>query len=87
LRIEQEFPGFGQDDKFTAFITVKNFCNLLNNEWCVLQEAGFPRAQSVVDMEIVDGQYLYERFIVPQGQARVVDASLWEIRIGASYYF
>ncbi|HMB58590.1 MAG TPA: hypothetical protein VKN35_01645, partial [Xanthomonadales bacterium] len=89
LRIEQEFPGFGQEDKFAAFIVVKNLCNLLNNNWCVLKEAGFPRSQGVVEMDISEdgSQYIYERFIAPQGQGRITDASLWEIRVGVTYQF
>lgn len=86
LRIEQEFPGFGQTDKFVGFITIKNLCNLLNNEWCVLNEVGFPLARNVVVAEIVGDQYLYDQY-TPVEPGRVVDASLWEIRIGASYRF
>jgi len=89
LRIEQEFPAFAQGHKFAGWITVKNLCNLINDEWCVLKEASFPRAQGLVDMEISeDGQqYIYEEFIEPSGQGRVSDPSLWEIRIGVTYRF
>jgi outer membrane receptor for ferrienterochelin and colicin len=89
LRIEQEFPAFRQDHNFLAWVTIKNFCNLLNSEWCVLKEASFPRAQGIVDMEISDDgtQYVYEEFIEPSGQGRVSDPSLWEIRIGLTYRF
>ena len=89
LRIEQEFPGFAEGDKFAGFIVIKNFCNLLNDEWCVLREAGFPRNQAIVDMEISDdgSQYIFEEFIDPPGQGRVSDPSLWEIRVGLTYRF
>ncbi|MBT8069833.1 MAG: TonB-dependent receptor [Gammaproteobacteria bacterium] len=87
LRIEQEIPGFFGSDRFSAFVVVKNFCNMLNDDWCVLREAGFPRTDDVVDMEIVDGKYLYESFINPGGQSRATDASLWEMRVGLKYTF
>jgi hypothetical protein len=89
LRVEQEFPAFAQGHKFAGWITVKNLCNLINDEWCVLREASFPRAQGLVDMEISDdgGNYIYEQFIEPSGQGRVSDPSLWEVRIGVTYRF
>ena len=89
LRIEQEFPAFAEGHKFAGWITIRNLCNLLNDDWCVLKEASFPRAQGLVDMEISeDGQqYIYEEFIEPSGQGRVSDPSLWEIRIGITYRF
>jgi hypothetical protein len=87
LRVEQEIPGFFGSDRFSAFVVIKNFCNMLNDDWCVLREAGFPRTDDVVDMEIVDGKYLYESFINPGGQSRATDASLWEMRVGLKYTF
>jgi len=89
LRIEQEFPAFKQGHKFAGWIVIKNLCNLINDEWCVMREASFPRAQGVVDMEISeDGeQYIYEEFIEPSGQGRITDPSLWEVRIGLTYRF
>jgi hypothetical protein len=87
LRLEQEIPGFFGKDKFSAFLVIRNFCNLLNDNWCVLKEAGFPRTDDVVNMDIVDGKYLYESFVNPGGQSRATDASLWEMRIGLKYTF
>ena len=89
IRAEQEFPAFAEGHKFAGWIVIKNFCNLLNNEWCVLREASFPRRQEIVDMEISDdgSHYIFEEFIEPPGQGRVTDPSLWEIRIGLTYRF
>jgi hypothetical protein len=89
LRIEQEFPGFADGHKFAGFIVIKNLCNLLNDEWCVLREAGFPRNQAIVDMEISEdgSQYIFEEFLDPPGQGRVSDPSLWEVRVGVTYRF
>jgi hypothetical protein len=87
IRVEQEFPGFRQDHRFAAFFVVRNFCNLLNDDWCTLKEVSFPRMQSTVDMEIEDGQYLYELFLQPSGESRRSDPSLYEIRVGLRYDF
>jgi len=53
----------------------------------VLKEAGFPRTDDVVNMEVEDGKYLFEEFISPGGQSRATQASLWEVRIGLKYEF
>lgn len=87
IRIEQELPGFRENHRFAAFLTIRNFCNMLNDDWCTLKEVGFPRRQAIVDMEIAGDQYLYEQFIRGDGERRVPDASLYEIRIGLSYQF
>jgi hypothetical protein len=89
LRVEQEFPAFRDDHKFAGWITIKNLCNLINDEWCVLQEASFPRAQGVVDMEISEdgSKYIYEEFIEPSGQGRVSQPSSWEVVVGLTYRF
>ncbi len=89
LRIEQEFPGFIKGHKLAGWIVFKNLCNLLNNEWCVLREASFPRRQAIVDVGLSEdgSQYVFEEFIEPPGQGRASDPSLWEIRIGLTYRF
>ncbi len=87
LRIEQDFPGFFENDRFSAYITIKNFCNLLNDDWCVLKEVGYPRTDDVVEVDIVNGQYLFDEFVNPGGQSRATQASLWEARIGVRYEF
>jgi len=89
LRVEQEFPAFAEGHKLAGWVVIKNFCNLLNDEWCTLRQAGFPGNQPIVDMEISDDgrYYIYEEFIDPPGQGRVTDPSLWEIRVGLTYRF
>tara|TARA_R110002167_G_scaffold126186_1_gene306791 strand:+ start:19 stop:3183 length:3165 start_codon:yes stop_codon:yes gene_type:complete len=88
LKINQEFAGFYEGHKGNAFVVIENLGNLLNDDWGVLKEASFPRQQSVVDASINDaGQYVYNSFIVPSGQTRVADASLWEVRVGVNYKF
>lgn len=87
LRIEQELPGLMAGHKTSAFMVIENVGNLLNDEWGVLREASFPLAQDVVDVGRSGSQYVFEEFFTPAGQTRVVDASLWEVRLGLRYSF
>ena len=88
LRVSQEFPGFMKEHKGEAFIVIENVGNMLNDDWGVLYETSFPRAQPAVQASINDaGQYVYESFIDPAGQTRVGDASLWSVRVGVNYKF
>ncbi len=99
IKIEQELPGFSPDHRFAAFIFIENFGNLLNDDWGVLYEASFPRYQSVVEFPNTgppffndaginsQGQYLFNEFLLPDGQSRAADASLWELRFGITYRF
>jgi outer membrane receptor for ferrienterochelin and colicin len=89
IKVEQELPGFGDDHRFAAFVLIENVGNLINDDWGVLKEYGFPRNQSVVQIaeNTGSGPYVYQQFFSPAPQGRVSDASLWEIRFGISYDF
>jgi hypothetical protein len=88
LKLEQEFPGFRQGHKFSAFLIVENLTNLLNDNWGVLKEASFPQYQRIIDASInANGQYVYTNWFEPNVQSRVGEASLWEARIGVRYQF
>jgi hypothetical protein len=86
VRVEQEFMGFMPGHKGSAFLVIKNFGNLLNDEWGVLKEGNF--LQGAVTTTITDdGKYSYNDFSNPSSSSRVTDASLWEIRMGVKYNF
>jgi hypothetical protein len=89
VKVEQELPGFNPDHRFAAFVLIENVGNLMNDDWGVLKEQGFPRNQTVVQLDesTGTGPYVYETFFSPAPQGRVADASLWEIRFGVSYDF
>jgi len=88
LRVEQELPGFKQGHKFAAYVVFKNLCNLLNDNWCVLEETGFPLMREIIatGLSADKSQYLYNEFFAA-GPGRVVEASLWEIAVGLTYRF
>ncbi|MEM7079422.1 MAG: TonB-dependent receptor [Pseudomonadota bacterium] len=61
----------GNFGKASAFLVIDNFTNLLNDEWGVLREVNFPNNVERGDQE----------------EARVGDASRYEIRFGVRYTF
>jgi hypothetical protein len=75
LRITQEFPGFADGHRGSAFIVIDNLTNLINSEWGVMYQAQFPYGVTLSDLA------------AGNAEARIGDASLWEIRIGLDYRF
>ena len=75
LRVSQEFPGFADGQKGSAFIIIDNLTNLIDDEWGVLRKPVFP--YGVTQDQQANGQ----------AQTRIGEASLWEIRVGMNYRF
>ena len=87
LKLEQEFPAFKKEHKFAAFVIVKNLCNLINSEWCVLKGTSFNTVNPVnLSYDDDTGQYIFEDYN-PVVLTRYVDQSLYEIRVGLRYSF
>lgn len=96
LRISQELPGFGAEHHASAYVTIENIGNLLNDDWGVLYERSFPRQASIVDASLLDPNgtpndfsddiYSFDQFI-PEVQSRSTQASLWSVRVGFNYNF
>lgn len=76
IKVEQEFPGLF-DHKASGFIVIDNFTNLLNDEWGILREPGFPSV-CTVDASGTPTQPC---------ESRIGDASRYEIRFGLRYEF
>ncbi|RUO75773.1 TonB-dependent receptor [Idiomarina seosinensis] len=88
IRVEQELPGLMDGHKASLFFVIDNFTNMLNDDWGVLYQAGFPQYQEVVEATVdAQGRYVFSEFFEPAGQSRVTNASLWEARIGFEYKF
>ncbi len=77
IKIEQEFPGFAGGHKSSAFIVIDNFTNLLNDDWGILREPGFP---AVCTVDTTGAPTM-------PCEARIGDASRYEIRLGVRYEF
>ncbi|MDX1390876.1 MAG: carboxypeptidase regulatory-like domain-containing protein [Rheinheimera sp.] len=88
LRISQDLPGFVQGHKAKAFFVIDNLTNLLNDDWGVLYEAGFPQTAALVDATInANGQYVFNEFTETDPQGRVANPSYWSMKIGIEYKF
>lgn len=86
FRAEQEFAGFTDDHKASAYFVIENLGNLINDDWGVLKEGNF--LQGAVEASVTDdGVYSYNEFTNPSIESREIDASLWEIRVGIKYDF
>ncbi len=87
VKVTQEIPGFLEDHKGNAYITVKNVGNLLNDDWGVMSKGAFTGAR-MVQASIEDGKYVFEKFNGYNQELNIErDPSLWEIRVGVSYNF
>ena len=42
LKITQEFPGFAEGHRGSAYIVIENLTNMLNSEWGVMYQPNFP---------------------------------------------
>ncbi len=94
LRIEQEIPGAFDGHKAKAFVIIDNLGNLINDKWGVINQAGFPGGFELVELDESglgpNGEYIFTDFaaITPESlQSPIVDASVWQIRVGVKYEF
>ncbi len=71
LRLTQQLPGFTDGHSASAFIVFDNFTNFLNDDWGIAERVLFNT------VEVGD----------TTPEARMGDASLWEVRVGVNYNF
>lgn len=90
IRLAQEFPGLRADDRTEAFIVIRNVGNLLNDEWGVMKEHGFPGSAQLYGISGIDpqGRLIINSFNSTVDRANPINsASLWQIRLGVKYKF
>lgn len=90
VHIAQELPGFFGDNKSEIFLDIVNFGNLLNKDWGMVEEVGFPGFMQVARMAGVDanGRYIYQFTRVPTMRTRdEVGQSRWSVQVGFRYEF
>ncbi len=91
LRISQELPGFMEGHKAEISLDIANVGNLLNKDWGVVEEIGFPAMRGVVEYGGIDpstGKYVY-RFNTPD-TSRIYDdrgISRWSAQVSLRYKF
>jgi len=90
IRLSQAIPGFAEGHKAEAFMLIQNVGNLMNSDWGIVREHGFPAAAEIYTVSGLDpqGRYIVSAFQNnPDADTVNVDASLWQIRFGARYDF
>lgn len=90
IRLAQEFPGLRAADRTEAFVVVRNLGNLLNDEWGLMEEHGFPGNAELYGISGLDsqGRLVINSFNPTVDEAQPINsASLWQIRVGVKYKF
>lgn len=90
IRLAQEFPGLRADDRTEAFVVIRNVGNLLNDDWGVLKEHGFPGNAQLYGISGIDaqGRLVITSFSPTVDNASPINsASLWQVRVGVKYTF
>lgn len=85
VRFMQEIKISG-DHKIELYLDIENFGNLLNNDWGRIEQYNYFFVAPLVDASIVDGQYQYTNFDVPEKTLLEVP-SLWKAQLGIRYKF
>ncbi|MDH5630555.1 MAG: TonB-dependent receptor [Gammaproteobacteria bacterium] len=85
LRVMQEVK-FDNGNALELIFDIENLGNLINDDWGRVQGYVQPFNAPIVDASIVNGQYVYDNFTIPQQTVAKVP-SLWKIQLGARYRF
>jgi len=88
LKVTQELPAFEADHDAEIYFSIMNVGNLLNSDWGVRQQVGFPYVQSIVTATInANGQYVYSNVSQPRSQTIEDRSSVWNAAVGIDYRF
>jgi outer membrane receptor for ferrienterochelin and colicin len=88
LKVTQEIPAFSAEHDAEIFFSVMNVGNLVNSDWGVKQQVGFPYVQSVARATInAEGKYVYSAFTAPRAESIEDRSSVWNAAIGIDYRF
>jgi len=61
LKITQDLPGFRENDRTQVFMVIDNLTNLIDSDWGVLEQAGFPRTLTTGQpLDLIEEASVYE---------------------------
>lgn len=87
LRIAQELPAFFPNGaRLEAYMDIENLGNLLNDEWGVIQQVGFPYFSRGVTGSVVGDQFNYSQYRDWTG-SNFNNQSVWQVKLGVRYKF
>lgn len=87
LHIEQELPAFFPGRaRLSMYADIENLGNLLNDEWGVLQQVGFPYTSGNVAATRAGAQWRFNTF-VERDAASFNTQSVWQAKLGVRYKF
>lgn len=101
LRLSQQLPGLFGDNRAELFLDVQNIGNLINKDWGLIEEYGFPLTASFARFAGVDpatGRMIYDvsnlvnesngQFFFPSpNRADAIGQSRWGVQVGFRYEF
>lgn len=87
LRIAQELPAlFPNGARLEAYMDIENIGNLLNDEWGVIQQVGFPYFSRGVSGSILNDKFNYTEYKDWTGTG-FNNQSVWQVKLGVRYKF
>lgn len=87
LHVEQELPAFFPGGaRLSLYADVENLGNLLNDEWGVIQQVGFPYFSTNVTATNLGAQWRYNG-VFDRSAASFNTQSVWQVKVGVRYKF
>jgi hypothetical protein len=101
VRLSQQLPGFFGDNRAELFLNIQNIGNLIDKDWGLIEEYGFPLTASFARFAGVDpatGRIVYDvsnlvneangQFFFPSPtRADAIGQSRWGLQVGFRYEF
>ncbi len=88
LKLTQDVPLKFMGSNLELFVTIRNLGNMLNEDWGLTEEVGFPFTADVVTLDVVNGVPTYKDFDPDEPSVRVGRIrSRWNVLFGAKIEF
>jgi len=88
MHIEQELPAFFPGGaKLVGYMDIENLGNLLNDEWGVIQQIGFPYTSNNITATRTGNQFYTYNSFQDRSPSTFGTNSVWQIKVGVRYSF